>query len=48
MRRSSLSASLNPEEVYVSVHHAAVKSRMPLDFFVITLLDEAAGEVDAG
>ena len=43
---SLVSASLNPEEVYVSVHHAAERL-MPLDSFVITLLDQAAGEVDA-
>lgn len=43
---SLVSASLNPEEVYVSVHHAAERL-MPLESFVITLLDEAANEVDA-
>jgi hypothetical protein len=35
---SLVSASLNPEEVYVSVHNAAERL-MPLDSFVITLLD---------
>lgn len=43
---SLVSASLNPEEVYVSVHHAAERL-MPLDSFVITLLDAAANEIDA-
>ncbi|HNB40762.1 MAG TPA: GAF domain-containing protein, partial [Anaerolineales bacterium] len=43
---SLVSASLNPEEVYVSVHHAAERL-MPLDSFVITLFDETANEVDA-
>lgn len=43
---SLVSASLNPEEVYVSVHHAAERL-MPLESFVISLLDEAANEVQA-
>ena len=43
---SLVSASLNPEEVYVSVHHAAERL-MPIDSFVITLFDETANEVDA-
>jgi PAS domain S-box-containing protein len=43
---SLVSASLNPEEVYVSVHKAAERL-MPLDSFVITLLDAATNEVDA-
>jgi PAS domain S-box-containing protein len=43
---SLVSASLNPEEVYVSVHNAAARL-MPLDSFVITLLDASANEVDA-
>ncbi|MCB9113151.1 MAG: GAF domain-containing protein [Anaerolineales bacterium] len=43
---SLVSASLNPEEVYVSVHHAAERL-VPLDSFVITLLDEEANEVEA-
>ncbi|MBI2333130.1 MAG: GAF domain-containing protein [Chloroflexi bacterium] len=42
---SLISASLNPEEVYVSVHHAAERL-VPLDSFVITLLDAATNEVD--
>lgn len=43
---SLVSASLNPEEVYVSVHNAAERL-VPLDSFVITLLDAEANEVDA-
>lgn len=43
---SLVSASLDPEEVYTSVHHAAERL-MPLDSFVITLLDEKSNEVDA-
>ena len=43
---SLVSASLNPEEVYVSVHHAAERL-MPLDSFVITLLDASTNEIDA-
>lgn len=43
---SLVSASLNPEEVYVSVHNAAGRL-IPLDSFVITLLDASANEVDA-
>lgn len=43
---SLVSASLNPEEVYVSVHRAAERL-MPLDSFVITLLDEATNEIEA-
>lgn len=43
---SLVSASLNPEEVYVSVHKAAERL-LPLDSFVITLLDAEANEVDA-
>ena len=42
---SLVSASLNPEEVYESVHHAAGRL-VPLDSFVITLYDEMANEVD--
>jgi GAF domain-containing protein/nitrogen-specific signal transduction histidine kinase len=42
---SLVSASLNPEEVYVSVHHAAERL-LPLDSFVITLLNAATNEVD--
>jgi GAF domain-containing protein/nitrogen-specific signal transduction histidine kinase len=42
---SLVSASLNPEEIYYSVHKAAERL-MPLDSFVITLLDEAANEID--
>jgi GAF domain-containing protein/nitrogen-specific signal transduction histidine kinase len=42
---SLVSASLNPEEVYVSVHKAAERL-MPLDSFVITLLDTEKNEID--
>ena len=42
---SLVSASLNPEEVYVSVHHAAERL-MPLDTFTIMLLDADANEVE--
>ena len=42
---SLVSASLNPDEIYVSVHKAAERL-MPLDTFVITLLDEEKNEID--
>ncbi|NWF63462.1 MAG: GAF domain-containing protein [Chloroflexi bacterium] len=42
---SLVSASLNPEEVYVSVHKAAERL-LPLDSFVITLLDAKANEIE--
>lgn len=42
---SLLSASLDPEEIYVAVHKAAERL-MPLDTFVITLYDEAANEIN--
>lgn len=42
---SLVSASLNPEEVYVSVHKAAQRL-MPLDSFAITLLDVESNEID--
>ncbi|MFN8380493.1 MAG: GAF domain-containing protein [Anaerolineales bacterium] len=42
---SLISASLNPEEVYVSVHRAAERL-LPLDSFVITLYDEEKNEID--
>jgi len=42
---SLVSASLNPEEIYVSVHRAAERL-IPLDSFVITLLDAKANEID--
>lgn len=42
---SLISANLDPEEIYHSVHKAAERL-MPLDSFVITLLDEEANEID--
>ncbi len=42
---SQISASLDPEQVYVSVHKAAERL-MPLDSLVITLLDEDKNEID--
>jgi GAF domain-containing protein len=42
---SLVSASLNPAEVYASVHKAAERL-LPLDSFVITLLDEEKNEID--
>ncbi len=39
-------ASLDPEEIYKAIHHSA-KQLMPVDTFVISLLDEEAGEVEA-
>ncbi|KAA0284617.1 MAG: GAF domain-containing protein [Chloroflexi bacterium] len=43
---SLVSASLDPEEVYISVHHAAERL-LPLDSFVISLFDETSNEIDA-
>ncbi len=42
---SLISASLDPEEVYASVHKAAERL-LPLDSFVITLYDEEKNEID--
>lgn len=42
---SLISASLDPEEVYTSVHKAAERL-VPMDSFVITLFDEEKNEVD--
>jgi GAF domain-containing protein/nitrogen-specific signal transduction histidine kinase len=42
---SLISASLDPEEIYLSMHRAAERF-MPLDSFVITLLDEEANEIE--
>lgn len=42
---SLISASLDPQEVYVSVHKAAERL-MPLDSFVITLYEEETNEID--
>lgn len=42
---SLVSVSLDPEEIYHSVHKAAERL-MPLDSFVITLLDEDTNEID--
>lgn len=42
---SSISSSLDPEEIYVAVHNAA-KRLMPVDAFIITLLDLSTIEVD--
>ena len=42
---SQVSASLNPEEVYVAVHKAAERL-MPVESFVITLFDQEADEID--
>jgi len=42
---SLVSASLNPEEVYLSIHRAAERL-IPLDSFVITLLDAKTNEID--
>ena len=43
---SSQISALDPEEVYVAVHKAAERL-MPLDSFVITLLDVEKNEIDA-
>ncbi len=42
---SLISASLDPEEVYSSVHKAAERL-VPMDSFVITLYDEEKNEID--
>jgi len=42
---SQVSASLDPEEVYVAVHKAAERL-MPLESFVITLLDTEKNEIE--
>jgi len=42
---SHISASLDPEEIYVSVHKAAERL-VPMDSFVITLYDEEKNEID--
>ncbi|MDP1547934.1 MAG: GAF domain-containing protein [Anaerolineales bacterium] len=42
---SLVNASLDPDEIYISAHKAAERL-MPLDSFVITLLDEDSNEVD--
>ncbi|MCJ7435525.1 MAG: GAF domain-containing protein [Anaerolineales bacterium] len=43
---SQVSASLDPEQVYAAVHEAAERL-MPLDFFIITLLDQEKSEIDS-
>ena len=40
-----VSASLDPEQIYVAVHDAA-KKLMPVESFVISLLDEEADEIE--
>lgn len=40
-----IGASLNPEDTYKAIH-TAVEKLMPMDAFVITLLEEDAGEID--
>ncbi|MBI5964341.1 MAG: GAF domain-containing protein [Chloroflexi bacterium] len=42
---SQVSASLDPEEVYVAVHKAAQRL-MPMESFVITLYDQEKNEID--
>jgi len=42
---SQVSASLDPEEVYVAVHKAAQRL-VPMESFVITLFDQAKNEID--
>lgn len=42
---SLFSASLDPQEIYVSAHKAAERL-MPLDSFVVTLLDEEKNEIE--
>jgi GAF domain-containing protein len=42
---SQISSSLDPEQVYVAVHKAAERL-MPLESFVITLLDDQKNEID--
>ncbi|GAB4543626.1 MAG: hypothetical protein Fur002_15990 [Anaerolineales bacterium] len=43
---SQISSSLDPEQVYESIYHAATRL-MPLDSFIISLLDEDKNEIDA-
>ena len=43
---AQISTSLEPEQIYASVHRAAERV-MPADIFVITLLDESTDEVEA-
>ncbi len=40
-----MSASLDPEEIYAAIHRAAAQL-MPAESFVISLLDEATGEIE--
>jgi len=40
-----IGATLNPEDIYKAIHQA-VEKLMPVDAFVITLLDEKADEID--
>lgn len=40
-----IGATLNPEDIYKAIQ-SAVENLMPVDAFVITLLDEATGEID--
>ncbi len=42
---SQISSSLDPEQIYAAVYQAAQKL-MPLDSFIITLLDEDTNEID--
>jgi signal transduction histidine kinase len=42
---SHISASLDPNEIYISVHKAAERL-VPMDSFVITLYDEEKNEID--
>ncbi|MCC7117029.1 MAG: GAF domain-containing protein, partial [Anaerolineales bacterium] len=42
---SQMNASLAPEEIYVAAHKAAERL-VPLEFFLITLLDEEKNEID--
>jgi GAF domain-containing protein len=40
-----IGSTLNPEDIYKAIHKA-VENLMPVDAFVITLLDEETGEID--
>ncbi|MGQ9832491.1 MAG: GAF domain-containing protein [Candidatus Villigracilaceae bacterium] len=40
-----IGSTLNPEEIYVSIHKATERL-MPVDSFVISLLNEKAGQID--
>lgn len=42
---SQINASLDPEQIYAAVHKAAQRL-MPLESFVISLLDETSGEIE--